>query len=96
MLTQHTHKTAHLSPDYTFAIRELGVWSGDETIVYGALFIQSPGFSTFLGVGMWAYCPILEVVPGLNLIMCVLSAGVVDALFPLQRYLTMCCQQMSF
>ena len=31
MLTQHNRKTARLSPDYTFAIRELGVWSGDET-----------------------------------------------------------------
>ena len=31
MLTQHKCKTARLSPDYTFAIRELGVWSGDET-----------------------------------------------------------------
>ena len=30
MLTQR--KTARLSPDYTFAIRELGVWFGDETI----------------------------------------------------------------
>ena len=35
MLTQHNRKTARLSPDYTFAIRELGVWSGDETIVAG-------------------------------------------------------------
>ena len=32
MLTQHNRKTCRLSPDYTFAIRELGVWSGDETI----------------------------------------------------------------
>ena len=31
MLTQHNRKTARLSPDYTFAIHELGVWSGDET-----------------------------------------------------------------
>ena len=31
MLTQHNRKTCRLSPDYTFAIRELGVWSGDET-----------------------------------------------------------------
>ena len=31
MLTQHNRKTARLSPDYTLAIRELGVWSGDET-----------------------------------------------------------------
>ena len=31
MLTQHNRKTARLSPDYTFAIRELGVLSGDET-----------------------------------------------------------------
>ena len=31
MLTQHNRKTACLSPDYTFAIHELGVWSGDET-----------------------------------------------------------------
>ena len=34
MLTQHNRKTARLSPDYTFAIRELGVWSGDETNNY--------------------------------------------------------------
>ena len=33
MLTQHNRKTARLSPDYTFTIRELGVWSGDETIL---------------------------------------------------------------
>ena len=33
MLTQHNRKTARLSPDYTLAIRELGVWSGDETKV---------------------------------------------------------------
>ena len=33
MLTQHNRKTCRLSPDYTFAIRELGVWSGDETMV---------------------------------------------------------------
>ena len=32
MLTQHNRKTCRLSPDYTFAIRELGVWSGDETM----------------------------------------------------------------
>ena len=32
MLTQHNRKTARLSPDYTFAIRQLGVWSGDETM----------------------------------------------------------------
>ena len=32
MLTQHNRKTARLSPDYTFKICELGVWSGDETI----------------------------------------------------------------
>ena len=32
MLTQHNRKTARLSPDYTFTIRELGVWSGDETM----------------------------------------------------------------
>ena len=31
MLTQHNRKTCRLSPDYTLAIRELGVWSGDET-----------------------------------------------------------------
>ena len=31
MLTQLYRKTARLSPDYTLAIRELGVWSGDET-----------------------------------------------------------------
>ena len=31
MLTQHNRKTARLSPDYTLAIHELGVWSGDET-----------------------------------------------------------------
>ena len=31
MLTQHNRKSARLSPDYTLAIRELGVWSGDET-----------------------------------------------------------------
>ena len=31
MLTQHNRETARLSPDYTLAIRELGVWSGDET-----------------------------------------------------------------
>ena len=31
MLTQHNRKTARLSPDYTFTIRELEVWSGDET-----------------------------------------------------------------
>ena len=31
MLTRHNRKTALLSPDYTLAIRELGVWSGDET-----------------------------------------------------------------
>ena len=31
MLTQHNRKTARLSPDYTLAIRELGVWSGAET-----------------------------------------------------------------
>ena len=31
MLTQHNLRTARLSPDYTFVIRELGVWSGDET-----------------------------------------------------------------
>ena len=35
MLTQHNRKTARLSPDYTFAIRELGVWSGDETTPCG-------------------------------------------------------------
>ena len=35
MLTQHNRKTARLSPDYTFAIRELGVWSGDETMHNG-------------------------------------------------------------
>ena len=29
MLTQHNRKS--LSPDYTLGIRELGVWSGDET-----------------------------------------------------------------
>ena len=34
MLTQHNRKTCRLSPDYTFAIRELGVWSGDETTWY--------------------------------------------------------------
>ena len=33
MLTQHNRKICRLSPDYTFAIRELGVWSGDETII---------------------------------------------------------------
>ena len=33
MLTQHNRKTAHLSPDNTFAIRELGVWSGDEIML---------------------------------------------------------------
>ena len=31
MLTQHNRKTARLSPDHTFTISELGVWSGDET-----------------------------------------------------------------
>ena len=39
MLTQHNRKTCRLSPDYTFAIRELGVWSGDETT-------QTPGIGT--------------------------------------------------
>ena len=34
MLTQHNRKTCRLSPDYTFAIRELGVWSGDETTAH--------------------------------------------------------------
>ena len=37
MLTQHNRRTARLSPDYTFAIRELGVWSGDETITSSQL-----------------------------------------------------------
>ena len=36
MLTQNNRKTARLSPDYTLAIRELGVWSGDETTGRGA------------------------------------------------------------
>ena len=31
MLTQPNRKTACLSSDYTFMIRELGVWSGDKT-----------------------------------------------------------------
>ena len=30
MLTQHNRKTAHLSPDYNFAIHELGAWSWDK------------------------------------------------------------------
>ena len=38
MMTQHNRKTARLSPDYTFAIRELGVWSGDETNIENVLF----------------------------------------------------------
>ena len=38
MLTQHNRKTARLSPDYTLAIRELGVWSGDETRPSSLLF----------------------------------------------------------
>ena len=39
MLTQHNRKTARLSPDvdYTFAIRELRVWSGDETSMQHAI-----------------------------------------------------------
>ena len=43
MLTQHNRKTARLSPDYTFAIRELGVWSGDETNP-GCDFLSDAGF----------------------------------------------------
>ena len=35
MLTQHNRKTCRLSPDYTLVIRELGVWSGDETRARG-------------------------------------------------------------
>ena len=44
MLTQHNRKTACLSPDHTLAIRELGVWSGDETI----FAIESLDLSIFI------------------------------------------------
>ena len=48
MLTQHNRKTARLSPDYTFAIRELGVWSGDETIELVKYIFTIPGVKFFL------------------------------------------------